>query len=492
MSISSAVLKVEVITDATKAAKGMDDASGRFGKLGKAAKIGGAAMVAGFAVAGAAAIALGKASVDSAKTQEDAFDHLNFTFGKNSAGMQDWAKSAAANYGLSAAEAGDMAAKIGNKLNGLGFPLDKTTQLTKTLADRAADMAAATGGTAAEALDALGGALAGKTKGLKNYGVMISKADIAAQRLADGTSKLTGSAGKQAEAQAVLTLAMKGTAKATGQYEKNAGDLDAQQQQLAAQTENLKASIGQALIPVLQKLAGFLLTSVVPALQAAWKWFGPILQQAITAVSTVVQTVLMPAFASLFGLFASNGPGAIGAVTSAAAPLIAALRGVGTFLTTVLLPAVLEIWSVFTSKLVPAFLTYARIVATNLLPLIAQLAAFFGGVLIPTLIRLYTGVATLVVPVFKTIIKIIAGVLIPTFLRLAGMIVSNVIPDSAIHPDPRAASHHPSHRQSVGRSGSQPGQIRRAGPHRPWRGCRGQGAVERLYCSTVSGPAKSL
>jgi antitoxin component of RelBE/YafQ-DinJ toxin-antitoxin module len=455
---SSAILKVEIIADAAKAAKGLKEAEGGFGKFGKAAKLSGAVAAAGAAVAVVAVAELTKQSLEAAKTQEDSFDHLNFVFGKNSDTVTQWAKDAAKNYGLTASEAADMVASVGAKLNGLGFPLDKTTSLSKTLAERAADMATAFGGTAADAMKAFGSAVDGKTKGLKAYGVSIAKADIKAQRLADGTAKLTGQAGKQAEAQAVLELALKDTAKTSGEYARQSGDLGAQQDRLNAEMTNLKATIGTALMPIFKSLAGFMLDSVIPALEDMWKWIGPKLTAAVSALgkffttvllpalstawqflvtyltpvfktlSSIVSTVLIPAFSGLAGLFTGTMPGAFAAVTSKLAPLVTALQGIWAFITGQLVPTLGGLVQTVATKLVPAIVTFAQTVATQLGPVIADLATFIVTKLIPAAINLWHWFATKILPILAGVARFVLGTFIPTLLKLYGMIITNLVP----------------------------------------------------------------
>src|SRR5262245_13321923 len=133
--------------------------------------------------------------------------------------------------------------------------MDKVTGQTGDLIKKGADLAAQFGGTTKEAVEALGSALRGETDPIERYGVSVKQADIAAQMAADGTDKLTGAAAKQAKTAALLGLITKQSADAQGQFAREADSAAGAQQRTAAKVENLKAKMGEALLPVVSKVA---------------------------------------------------------------------------------------------------------------------------------------------------------------------------------------------------------------------------------------------
>jgi hypothetical protein len=83
---------------------------------------------------------------------------------------------------------------------------------------------------------------------------------------ADGQSKLTGTARKTAVANAALALITQQTSAAHGQWAAQTGTVAEKQQTLAAQVTDLKAKLGDKLLPVVASLTGGL-TSMVTFLE---------------------------------------------------------------------------------------------------------------------------------------------------------------------------------------------------------------------------------
>ena len=79
---------------------------------------------------------------------------------------------------------------------------------------------------------------------------------------------------------------------------------------LGTQIGNVKESIGMALIPKLTELAGYMINTVIPAVQKFAEEWGPKLQQAFTQVKEAIQPVT-DAMGKFFGLFEKKDIGLI-------------------------------------------------------------------------------------------------------------------------------------------------------------------------------------
>jgi hypothetical protein len=77
---------------------------------------------------------------------------------------------------------------------------------------------------------------------------------VSAELAAKGQSKLTGSAGSAAKANATLGLIMAQTADATGKFASESDTLAGSQARSAAQWENAKATLGESLLPLMTQL----------------------------------------------------------------------------------------------------------------------------------------------------------------------------------------------------------------------------------------------
>jgi len=278
---SVADLVVRITADTQRAVAGVKDVEKSTGRMAGGLKS--AALPAAAALAGIGLAAM--KSVDAASAVQQAYGALDSIFGKNAGQMKAWADGAAESTGLAASEYAELASVIGAQLKNAGTPMEELGGKTDALIRQGADMAAMFGGTTAEAVAALSSALKGETDPIERYGVAVKQADIAARMAADGTDKLTGAAAKQAQTTALLALVNEQTADSVGTFAAEQDSAAGSAQIAAAQMENLQASMGQALLPVvamlstsLGLLAGFatkntktfqILVGVVAALSAA-------------------------------------------------------------------------------------------------------------------------------------------------------------------------------------------------------------------------------
>lgn len=246
-----------------------DSASRSGDKLKKFAKIGGAALAAGALVAGKFALD----AVGAASEVEQSFGALESVYGSNAKQVKKWAEDAAMSVGLAKSEYANLAALVGSQLQGMGVATDESAKKSKSLIKMGADLAATYGGSVREAVEAVSSTLKGETDPIERYGVSIKASDISARMAAQGLGDLEGAAKKQATAQTVLTMLTEQTTKAQGAFGRESNTLAGKQERLKATFENLKASIGEKLLPVATQLSDWMLTKGVPAVQKFGDWF---------------------------------------------------------------------------------------------------------------------------------------------------------------------------------------------------------------------------
>ena len=220
------------------------------------------------ALASAAALAkISKDAIMAASDLSQQFGALDAVFGSNSEQLKTFSKSMV-DYGLSTADAARYAALLGTQLKGLGLEEQDAIDRTKKLQILAADLAATYGGTTADAVAALSSTFKGEYNPIEKYGVAIRKSDITARLAAKGLAKLKGDALKAAEAQEAYALILSKTTAAQGQSRREYNTFAAQLQRVNATFENMKASLGAALLPVMEKFADVLITKLLPRIQA--------------------------------------------------------------------------------------------------------------------------------------------------------------------------------------------------------------------------------
>ncbi|MBO0880552.1 MAG: hypothetical protein J2P17_09445, partial [Mycobacterium sp.] len=282
-------------------------------------------------------------------------------FGQSAGEVEKWGSTASKNLRLPKAEALGAANTIGKTLVGsFGMSEKSAAGMSMGVVNLAKDMATFNRVPFDEALQKVTGGLNGQTRGLKTLGVSMSATEIQAKALSMGFGKTTVDMGKlktaqlgveraqgtynaavkkfgpnseQArraqigleQAQLRVETAMKGgkttltaSEKAQASYalmldktklqqganEKAGDSLKGQQERMRAEWTNAKATLGQALIPVLTQLATIFTEKIVPILQKAARfikensgWLIPLIGIIIGIIGvikiwTAVQTAL--------------------------------------------------------------------------------------------------------------------------------------------------------------------------------------------------------
>lgn len=250
MANSTATLAIQIISDATKAAKGFQQASTETSKLEQRMKTANRVAV----VTAGTLIAVGAAGLKQASELQQSTGAIEATFGRQSKAVAALAKQAADAAGLSRSSYQQLASVFGAQLKNMGVASDQLVPKTDQLIKLGADLAATYGGTTAEAVQAIGSLLRGERDPIEKYGVGIKQADINARLAAQGQDKLTGAAKKQAETQAVLALLFEQTAGAQGQFARESDTAEGATQRMQAKIDNLAASMATILLPAVSGL----------------------------------------------------------------------------------------------------------------------------------------------------------------------------------------------------------------------------------------------
>lgn len=249
--------------DIKKEFLGVEGAAGASGDaIGK--KLGGgigAALKTAFLpalAAGGGLLAFGKDIGGLAAEAEQNMGAVGSVF-KDAAGqVQTFAKDSATNLGISSSEYNSFASLIGSQFKNAGVPMDQLAGKTNDLVTKGADLASMFGGTTSDAVGALSSALKGEMDPLEAFGISLSESAIQGKLAELGLSGLEGEAGRAAKTQAILALVNQQSADATGNFAKEAGTAAGAQQIANAQWENARATLGEALLPVMTQMAGAL------------------------------------------------------------------------------------------------------------------------------------------------------------------------------------------------------------------------------------------
>jgi phage-related protein len=182
------------------------------------------------------------------------------------------------------------------------------------------------------------------------------------------------------------------------------------------------------LIPAIESLATWLGTNLPPVVNALAGFFNTVLLPALTTVGNWVANVLVPAIGSLVNWLGTNLPPVVTALANFFQnTLLPALQTVGGFITDKVIPAIQVLAGWVTDTLIPAIQNLATWLGTNLGPIVSTLADAFNNVLLPALQTLFGFITDTVLPALGTffgilgdIATLVAGALTTAFNALKG------------------------------------------------------------------------
>lgn len=280
-----AELVVRILTDASKAADGIDKASSDFGKFESSMQ---SMAIPAAAVAGGVAL-IGTAAVNAASETQQSMGAIDAVFGDSAGQIKKWAAQASESVGLSTAEYGQFASVVGAQLKNLGVPFDQVAGGTDDLIKLGADLAATYGGTTQQAVEALSSALRGEADPAERYGLALNQTAVNAELAAQGLTGLEGEALTAAKAQAIMAMATEQAGGAVGQFGREADTVAGQQQRANASWQDAAAALGEQLLPVVTKVTQ-MFAEFAKWVQQNAGWIMPLIA-AIGALAAVILVI---------------------------------------------------------------------------------------------------------------------------------------------------------------------------------------------------------
>ena len=259
---------------------------------------------------GAALAAIGIKGVKTASDLSEVENVVSKTFGKDgSAKIDVWAKQAAVSFGLSELSAKKMNGTMGAILKSTGLSGDAVMSMSTSLTGLAGDMASFYNLDAETAFEKLRSGISGETEPLKQLGINMSQANLAASALAQGIQKPISSMSQAELTTLRYNYIMQATKDAQGDFADTSGGLANQLRIAKLQVENIAASFGQALLPsvtstlqgindftneAMPALTGTLtgLAGIISGTAGASEKFSQNLNDLISLISSKVQAML--------------------------------------------------------------------------------------------------------------------------------------------------------------------------------------------------------
>jgi hypothetical protein len=192
-------------------------------------------------------------TITAASDLNETVSKTNAIFGDSADAMLDWG-DAAFRMGLSKTQALDAASQFGGMAKSAGLAGDEVNKFAQTAVSAAADLGSFFNVPVEQALEDIRSGLAGEAEPLRKYNIFLNEAAVNAKAMEMGLVGANGEVTEAAKIQARYALILEQMGDAQGDQARTAGSLANQTKILSAQLTNLRASIGQKLLPTVVKI----------------------------------------------------------------------------------------------------------------------------------------------------------------------------------------------------------------------------------------------
>jgi len=279
--------------------------------------------------------------------------------------VKAWADQNNEAMGLSKEKLTGLAAGFGDLLKPMGFTAEQAGKMSTEVVGLSGALSAWSGGqtSAAEVSDILAKAMLGETDGLKQLGISISQDEVNTRLARDGKEKLTGAELAQAKAIATQQLIMEKSTDAQKAWADGSMDGIKNSNTLTATFEQLKATLAEKLMPIFQRVTGWIVAEAVPFIgrlfesgKQLWNEWAPAIGDAITTIWARAQPVfdaLRAAWDFVVGLFTQgaddigNKSSWLGETVDKLGAMFSAAFGAVQAIVSTVVDVVLGIWSRF-------------------------------------------------------------------------------------------------------------------------------------------------
>ena len=194
-------------------------------------------------------VLLGKEMVESASNMEENLNKVDVAFGNSSESVKKWADNSTKAFGLSKNQALEATALYGDMATSMGLTQEEASNMATTLAGLSGDLASFKNIDIEQAMTALNGVFTGETESLKMLGVVMTETNL--EEFADKAGLVYKEMSQAEKVQLRYNYVLEKTKNAQGDYERTAEGTANSLRTMQSSTENLTASLGQHLLPVI-------------------------------------------------------------------------------------------------------------------------------------------------------------------------------------------------------------------------------------------------
>lgn len=256
-------------------------------------------------------VEFGREAINAAADMGETISKAGVLFGESVGNVERFAEGAASALGQSKQQALDAAATFATFGKSAGLAGADLATFSTDFVTLASDLASFNNTTPEQAIEAIGAALRGEAEPMRQFGVLLDDATLRQRALEMGiTDTIKNALTPQQKVLAAQAEIFAQTSDAQGDFARTSDSLANQQKILAAEMENVKAELGEALLPVMKQLAGIAL-DVLGAFQQL-----PEPMQKLAGVTALAGGAFVSASKSLqgLGLAAGKANKALGAI----------------------------------------------------------------------------------------------------------------------------------------------------------------------------------
>ena len=239
----NAMKKVQNQTNSTvaKVNSSLDKVKGALGTIGR---------IVGIAFSITALVNFGRACIKVGSDLAEVQNVVDVTFGAGNKTIENFAKNAAEQFGLSELAAKQYTSTMGAMLKSMGITGKALEDMSVQLAGLAGDMASFYNLDTDQAFQKIRAGISGETEPLKQLGINLSVANLEQFALNQGMGKAYKNMTQQEQALLRYNYLLSVTADAQGDFARTSDSWANQTRILQLRFESLKATIGQGLINV--------------------------------------------------------------------------------------------------------------------------------------------------------------------------------------------------------------------------------------------------
>ena len=230
--------------------RGLASMTGSVKKFGNTLLKVGAAV--GIAFGTAALVNFGKESIKLASNVQEVQNVIDVTFGQGAKQIEEFAQAAAAAFGLSELSAKQYTGTMGAMLKSSGLVTAQAQEMSTTLAGLAGDIASFYNLDTDTAFEKIRSGISGETEPLKQLGINMSVANLEAYALSQGITKSYNAMSQAEQVLLRYNYLLSVTTDAQGDFTRTSGSFANQVRLLQLNFDQLRISVGDALIPIAQ------------------------------------------------------------------------------------------------------------------------------------------------------------------------------------------------------------------------------------------------